>query len=144
MMLTLVFLIHVIAIDGSYFTVTGDCDHSFNCVSSKNYPSSHGQNENCSVSILEDVGVSVSSVFSLEIGDHLIIRDSDVESRESVPSFLNASETFSWTTDDSVNDSGWELCFTRPTESLSSSRPSNASSTSCNSLKLWLLILIAF
>ena len=92
--------------------MTGDCDIDGDCVSSKNYPSLHGNRESCSVTMLQHAAVSVSSTFNLETCcDHLMIRGADTESSSNVPARLNAGETFSWTTDRSVTREGWQLCF---------------------------------
>ena len=92
--------------------MSGDCDVQDDCVSSSNYPSPHGNQESCSITMLQDASVSVGSTFDLETCcDHLMIRDVDVEFASAVPPSLNAGEIFSWTSDGSVAGNGWQLCF---------------------------------
>ena len=92
--------------------MTGDCDVQGDCVSSGNYPSAHGNNEECSVTMLRGATITPGSTFSLETCcDHLMIRGVDVESSDAVPNSLNAGEIFSWTSDFSVTREGWQLCF---------------------------------
>ena len=92
--------------------MTGDCEVVNDCVQSSGYPVSHGNNEACSVTMLQDASVSVGSTFTLETCcDHLMIRGVDVEAAENVPSALSAGEQFSWSTDGSVTNGGWQICF---------------------------------
>ena len=99
----------------AFFSVDGDCDVNGYCVSSANYPNAHGNDESCSVTILQGVFITPSENFAIETCcDHLIIQGVDIESKEQVPTFLNAGEQFSWTSDYSVAESGWELCFSAP------------------------------
>ena len=94
----------------------GECDTQGNCVSSKNYPRSHGNNERCTVTMIRDSSVSVGSTFTLETCcDHLLIGGVDVESSSSVPSSLRSGEQFTWSSDSSVTRSGWQLCFSDAT-----------------------------
>ena len=98
--------------------MTGDCDIQGDCVSSKSYPNLHGNDEACSVTMLQDATVTPGNKFSLETCcDHLMIRGLDVESSEAIPSSLEAGETFSWTTDASVTREGWQLCFSTSSDS---------------------------
>ena len=93
--------------------MSGDCDIQGDCVSSKGWPSVHGNDESCSVTMLQDATIAVGDTFSLETScDHLMIRGEDVESSDAVPTSLAAGEVFSWTTDGSVSREGWQLCFT--------------------------------
>ena len=65
--------------------------------------------------MLRDAEVSVGSIFTLETCcDHLMIRGVDVEQSGSVPSTLNAGESFTWSTDSSIAGYGWQLCFSDP------------------------------
>ena len=95
--------------------MTGSCDTQGDCVSSLNYPSAHGNNEACSVSILQDVSITVGSTWDLETCcDHLYILGRDVEQPEQVPLALSAGDEFEWSTDVSVTRAGWQLCFGPP------------------------------
>merc|ERR1719414_1328055 len=92
--------------------MTGDCDIQGDCVSSANYPSVHGNNEACSVTMLRDATVTTGSTFNLETCcDHLMIRGVDTESSDAVPESLGEGEVFTWNTDSSVTREGWQLCF---------------------------------
>lgn len=98
------------------FSVEGDCDVRQNCVSSKNYPNAHGENEACTVTIMADVTLTPSTPFHVETCcDHLFIYDQDVESAQDVPRHMYKFETLRWSTDYSVQFDGWEICFTEGT-----------------------------
>ena len=93
--------------------MTGDCDVQGDCVSSANYPSVHGNLESCSVTMLQDASLVVSSTFDLETCcDHLIIRGVDIEARNDFPSSLFSGETFTWNSDFVTATNGWQICFT--------------------------------
>ena len=98
------------------FTSSGSgCTVQDDCVSSLNYPGTHGNHESCSISIVEDVIVSVGSVFQLETCcDHLMINSVDTESSGAVPTTLTSGSTITWSTDYSVTRQGWQLCFSPP------------------------------
>jgi len=102
-------------LETEFFTVSGDCDIAGDCVSSKNYPSSHGHDESCAVTMKKSASVSMSLDFELETCcDHLRIRGKDVESVTEIPSSLNAGERFTWSTDESIARKGWRICFSDP------------------------------
>ena len=97
---------------GDLFTMSGDCQVQANCVSSRNYPDEHTNNEYCEVTIMSDVAVIPGNVFSVETCcDTLMIDGRDVESVNSVPDVLTPGDRFTWTSDSSVTRSGWQLCF---------------------------------
>jgi len=101
-----------------YFTVTGDCDTRDNCVSSGNYPGVHENNEECTITMVQDAFLTTSATFSLETCcDHLIIQGNDVESSDEVPTSLNARDQFTWSSDYSVTKEGWEICFSSESSS---------------------------
>ena len=80
------------------------------CVQSLNYPSVHGNDEQCTVNILRDTALTVNDEFELETCcDHLMIRGEDVELSSSVPLTLEAGETIGWSTDSSVTRTGWQI-----------------------------------
>ena len=104
--------------------MTGDCDIQGDCVSSSNYPSEHGNSESCSVTMLRDASITPGAIFSLETCcDHLMIQGHDIESSDAVPSSLNAGEVFSWTSDGSVTNEGWQLCFSEGSVPSSTNAP---------------------
>ena len=46
--------------------MTGDCQIDGDCVSSMNWPATHGDFESCSIYMLEDVSVSIDDNFGIE------------------------------------------------------------------------------
>ena len=102
--------------------MVGDCDTQDDCVSSKNYPSAHGNSESCSITMLRNAVLTPGDIFNLETCcDHLMIQGNDVESSSAVPEVLSAGEVFSWTSDGSVTREGWQLCFSDGSGSSSTS-----------------------
>ena len=100
-----------------YFTMVGDCDIQGDCVSTNNYPGLHGNEESCSITMLQDASITVGDTFEVEACcDHLMIRGEDVESSDAVPRSLNAGETFTWTSDFSLQSEGWQLCFSEASD----------------------------
>lgn len=96
-----------------FFSVTGTgCEVNGNCVQSRNYPGVHGNNEYCSVNVLNDAYLTVGSTFSVETGyDHLLIDGSVMESSSRIPDQIAAGTPFTWSTDYSVTRNGWQICF---------------------------------
>jgi len=96
-----------------YFSMTGDCDAASerNCVSSKNFPSFHGNHDFCSITMLRDAEVTVEPLFNLESYDRLVIQGRNVQSLDQVPEVLVEDDTITWTSDGSVALEGWKLCF---------------------------------
>ena len=92
--------------------MSGDCDVEGDCVSSANHPDNHGNNEECDITMLRDAVLTPHNVFNLEAGwDHLTILGVSITSSDQVPHTLNAGTTFTWASDGSVNNEGWEICF---------------------------------
>merc|ERR1719361_1798515 len=99
-------------VDIPIFNVIGDCDFSGDCVSSENYPSVHGNNADCTVTIVRGAAAFGTSPWDLEATfDHLLINGVDIERPEDVPAFLSSGSTMRWTSDSSVTKMGWEICF---------------------------------
>jgi len=97
-----------------FFTMAGgsDCTVNGNCVTSANWPSPHGDNEGCSITVDVDSSVAVNSNFEIERNyDYLRINNDAKWTAEEIPSSLSAGSTISWSTDGSVTKTGWELCF---------------------------------
>eukprot|EP00493_Phyllostaurus_siculus_P026678 UN27023 len=103
---------------GDFFTVDGNgCDVSSNCVSSKNYPSKHGNHEECTVKIVKDAKLTVSDPFDIERNyDFLHVKNQAKWTASEFPSILISGDTITWKTDYSVSKSGWEICFSSPLE----------------------------
>jgi len=103
--------------NSEYFTMVGDCDVSDDCVSSKNYPSKHGSNEACTVTMNKDARVTAGNTFELETGyDKLSFErksgsKTDIVSSKDVPSSVSSGDMFKWASDKSVNKQGWQMCF---------------------------------
>jgi len=96
------------------FTLAGgsDCTVSENCVSTVNWPSAYGNDQECMLTITEDVTVAVDSNFELEARyDVLEINNVDIRTATSVPTSLADGSTIEWSTDRSVTRRGWQLCF---------------------------------
>ena len=83
--------------------MVGDCDTQDDCVSSKNYPKKHGNHEECTVTILKDVKVTVSDPFEIEHNyDFLRINNEAKWKASDVSKTLKSGNTISWKTDYSV------------------------------------------
>merc|ERR1719285_1500909 len=103
--------------ESGLFHMMGNCDVVGDCVSSNNFPSSYGNNEYCSISVMQDSAVSTDAHFMLETCcDNLIIDGIDVEYRSSVPQRLRAGSYISFSTDYSVTQGGFQLCFSAATQ----------------------------
>ena len=106
------------------FIMVGDCvvDVDSDCVSSPNHPNVHGNNEECTITMLRDSSLRANDIFSVETCcDHLIIGGLDVESLDQMPNSLYAGTTITWTSDGSVTEDGWSLCFEPTTLSKNTS-----------------------
>jgi len=92
-------------ISGSGCTMSGDGD----CISSKNHPSSYGNNEECTVTLAGDIALSVEA-FSTESGYDFLTMGGSTYSGSSGPASGTYSGTISWASDYSVTNSGWRVC----------------------------------
>jgi len=99
------------------FTSTG-CQVDGTCVSSHNYPSDYGSNEQCTVQILQNVTPVVDDV-DVELNyDQLFIGSVDVRSARYVPTSIAAGTEIRWTSDSSVSKKGWKICFEVESDAL--------------------------
>ena len=98
-------------------TLSGRCKLINNCISSSNIPYDH--NEGCHFHILKDALVEVKS-FEIEVCcDHFDITGDrfgkpeliHVTIIEEIPILLFENDDITWTTDESIAFSGWEICF---------------------------------
>merc|ERR1719461_1944670 len=106
------------------FHMMGNCDVVGDCVSSNNFPDSYGNNEYCSISVMQDSEVSVDQSFMLETCcDNLYIDGVDVENSQDVPQRMRAGSYISFSTDFSVTEGGFQLCFTAATGDESTMTP---------------------
>ena len=94
--------------------VSGDgCEVQRGCVSSLGYPNAYGNVESCSITINENVDVTVGPVFDMQTCcDDLIINGLDTEFSGAVPKLLLSSSEISWSADSGEVGAGWQLCFT--------------------------------
>jgi len=91
-------------------TGTG-CAMDGNCISSMNYPSNYGNNEECRVELYGDIPISIEAFSTESRYDYLRIGGSSY-SGTSGPSSGSYTGTISWSSDYSVTRSGWRLCRT--------------------------------
>jgi len=97
-----------------FFTMAADsdCTVNGNCVTSANWPSAHGNNEGCSITVDADSSVAVNSNFEIERNyDYLRVNDAAKWTAAEIPTSMSAGTTISWSSDGSVTKTGWELCF---------------------------------
>ena len=91
----------------------GRCDKEKNCVSSKNYPKPHGNNDSCWVTMLAQCQLETQDPFEVESKkDHLMILNKDRETKEDVPKSLPKGNEFSWITSNTGTKKGWKICMT--------------------------------
>lgn len=99
------------------WAVEGDCIAEGACVSSPGYPGSYANDDGCTITLLQRPSVVRILAFSTEARyDRLVIEGRAFSgSGEGVigTSFPIWSE-ISWTSDDSVASTGWELCIEEP------------------------------
>merc|ERR1719293_634631 len=92
------------------WTISGSgCVMNGDCISSNNHPSSYGNNEQCTVSLADDLALSVQA-FSTESGYDFLRMGGSSYSGSSGPASGTYSGTISWSSDYSVVQSGWKLC----------------------------------
>merc|ERR1712224_641182 len=116
---------------GNFFAMSGDsCDVQGDCVSSGNYPSNHTNDEHCRITMLKDALVTPGAEFNLEIGyDHLTIEDEDIVTSDMIPGVLYEGQTFTWASDYSVTNPGWQLCFSESPDATQAPSETQAPAT---------------
>jgi len=99
--------------DGAVFSVSGSgCTVSGACVSSKNYPSHYGNRQSCTLTMTQNVRLSVQSPFEIERSyDYLYVNGAAKWTAGDIPSTLSRGSTIAWSTDYSVTKDGWKICF---------------------------------
>jgi len=113
-----------------FFTMAADsdCTVNGNCVTSANWPSSHGNNEGCSITVDADSSVAVNSNFEIERNyDFLRVDNAAKWTAAEIPTSMSAGTTISWSTDGSVTKTGWELCFSEAGSNPGTSPPEDTS-----------------
>merc|ERR1719270_65415 len=92
------------------WTISGSgCVMEGDCISSRNHPSSYGNNEQCTVTMAGDVALSVQA-FSTESRYDYLTMGGRTYSGSSGPSSGTYSGTIEWASDYSVTKSGWKIC----------------------------------
>lgn len=99
--------------DGAVFSVSGSgCTVSGACVSSQNYPSHYGSQQSCTLTMAQNVRLSVQSPFEIERSyDYLYVNGAAKWTAGEIPSTLSSGSTIAWSTDYSVTKDGWKICF---------------------------------
>jgi len=113
-----------------FFTMAAesDCAVNGNCVTSANWPSAHGNDEGCSITVDADSSVAVNSNFEIERNyDYLRVNDAPKWTAAEIPTSMSAGTTISWSTDGSVTKTGWELCFSEAGSNPGTSPPEDTS-----------------
>jgi len=106
------------------FVMTGSgCtkSESNSCVSSLNYPSPYGNQEECYITLLTDVELTVNSNFNVEKNYDYLTYSKEAPTFESIhmwkasdiPKTMKKDEGITWRTDGSVTKTGWKICFAR-------------------------------
>ena len=76
------------------------------------YGNDYSNNAHCEITINQDVKVTVGANFEIEQGyDFLTINGINRKYSDDVPRDLSAGDYIHWTTDYSISEQGWELCF---------------------------------
>merc|ERR1719188_1665168 len=92
------------------WTISGSgCVMNGDCISSNNHPSSYGNNEQCTVSMADDLALSVQA-FSTESGYDFLTMGGSTYSGSSGPASGTYSGSITWSSDYSVTNSGWKIC----------------------------------
>merc|ERR1719220_234457 len=92
------------------WTLSGTgCVMDGDCISSLNYPSNYGNNEQCTVTLSGDIAISVDA-FSTEAGYDLLTMGGNTYSGTSGPASGTYSGSIAWASDYSVTRSGWKMC----------------------------------
>jgi len=102
------------------FALSGNgCVAQGDCVSSTNYPNEYGNNEYCTISMLQDAIMVTSEDFSVETCcDKLTVGSNHVDSidatsKDLMPTRISQGDRITWTTDFRGTRAGWQLCFTQ-------------------------------
>merc|ERR1719422_454551 len=91
------------------WSVTGTgCKMSGSCIQSNNHPGNYGDNEACTIKAYA-AAITVEAFNTEDLLDTLKMGGRTYSGTNS-PSSGTYSGTISWTTDHSVNASGWKLC----------------------------------
>jgi len=96
---------------GNFEVKSGSCtaDSNTGCVSSPNYPGKYGTNQACTISVSAGVKLSVEA-FETEKGyDKLYVNDQEYTGGNG-PVDVQPTKEIKWTSDYSVEKTGWKLC----------------------------------
>merc|ERR1712127_993004 len=99
----------------AFFTVVGPCTVDGACARSPNYPSAYGNSQSCTITPTSlAVGQLLSATaFTTESGyDTLIVNSAPYSGKTGPSNVLLGSASFTWSSDHSQTDTGWEVCAT--------------------------------
>ena len=95
------------------FTVVGPCTVNGACARSPNYPSKYGSSQSCTITptSLAVVQLLSTTAFNTEsCCDKLIVNGATYSGTIGPSNVLLGSASFTWSSDGSVTDAGWEAC----------------------------------
>merc|ERR1740124_160555 len=104
-------------ISAAYFTVVGPCTVDGACARSPNYPSEYGRSQSCTITPTSlAVGQLLSATdFTTESRyDKLIVNGVTYSGTTGPSNALLGSASFTWSSDGSVHNRGWEVCAQPP------------------------------
>ena len=116
----------------AYFIVYGPCTINGTCVRSPNYPSNYGNGQSCTITPeAPAVGLLLSAIaFETEQNYDKLIVNGVTYSGTTGPSNVLLESAFTWSSDNSVNRAGWEVCAQAAPPTLPPSPPLPPSSPS--------------
>merc|ERR1712129_532892 len=97
------------------WTITGDGCHTADesCIESNNFPGTYGNSEACQIDLHQALHMTVQSFETESEYDHLTINGIECNG-VSHPGPQNVHDEISWTSDSSVVNGGWRICFDEP------------------------------
>jgi len=96
---------------GTWVLYGEGCQMNFNCISSNNYPSNYGDNEECTVDLFGDIPLVTESFSTESSYDKLTVGGVNYDGTTGPPSGTYTG-AISWATDGSVSAAGWKVCRT--------------------------------
>ncbi|CAK0911940.1 unnamed protein product, partial [Prorocentrum cordatum] len=101
-----------VPLEYSWAAIVGDCTLDGDCMQSPNYPQKYDANQACilHIDLRTAVPITVES-FTTESGYDKLTVNGVVYSGFSGPSGITPSASISWTSDHSLQQTGWRLCM---------------------------------
>merc|ERR1719414_971737 len=96
---------------GTWELTGSGCEMEGNCISSLNYPSNYGNNEECNVQLWGDIPLSFEAFNTERRYDFLRLNGSAYDGTTG-PADGSYSGDLKWATDGSVTKTGWKVCRT--------------------------------